>query len=227
MTRKKTIKILVDCLMLLTLLFLMTYSLIGEATHEALGIAMFVLMTVHQILNRDWYQRIAKGRYSAARILMLATNILMILLMLLQVTAGITLSKHVFAFLGIETGIGAFRLIHLATPYWLFLLVSMHLGFHWKMILAMIRNKHGNHHTKAFSVGWTFAGVISGYGIYALIRRQFPDYMFLWNQYSFFDFEEPLFFFLLDYVSVMVLFATFGCGLMTVLPKISKRGGKM
>ena len=44
---------------------------------------------------------------------------------------------------------------------------------------------------------------ISGYGVYALVKRQFIDYMFLKTQFVFFDFGEPLFLFLIDYLAIM------------------------
>ena len=53
-------------------------------------------------------------------------------------------------------------------------------------------------------------GVISAYGIYAFIKRQFPDYMFMKTAFVFFDFGEPRIFFFLDYITVMVLFAMVG-----------------
>ena len=59
---KKTIlKIVVDIVMKVMLLFLMTYELIGAATHEWLGIGMFGLFIIHHILNRKWSHYIFKG----------------------------------------------------------------------------------------------------------------------------------------------------------------------
>ena len=55
---------------------------------------------------------------------------------------------------------------------------------------------------------WTLRGIaafVAGYGIYAFIQREIGWYMFLKNQYAFFDFEEPLVFFLADYIAVMTL----------------------
>ena len=50
------------------------------------------------------------------------------------------------------------------------------------------------------------AALVAGYGVYAFIRREIGHYMFLQNQYVFFDFEEPLIFFLADYITVIALF---------------------
>ena len=52
--------------------------------------------------------------------------------------------------------------------------------------------------------------VIAGYGVYALIKRDLVRYMFLKTQFVFFDFEEPLIFFILDYIAIMGLFVFAG-----------------
>ena len=55
------------------------------------------------------------------------------------------------------------------------------------------------------------AGVlIAAYGVYALLRRGIPSYLLLQTQFVFFDFEEPLIFFFLDYLAVMGLFVFTG-----------------
>ncbi len=41
-------------------------------------------------------------------------------------------------------------------------------------------------------------------------RREIGSYMLMQNQFVFFDFEEPLIFFFMDYMAVMVLFAFLG-----------------
>ena len=52
MKPKMIMKIAVDLCMTGTLIFLMTYELIGQATHEWLGVAMFLLFILHHTLNR-------------------------------------------------------------------------------------------------------------------------------------------------------------------------------
>ena len=216
MNTKKRIKMVVDFMMVVVLLLLMTYSLIGETVHEVLGIAMFTLFVIHHVLNAGWYKGIIKGKYNVVRITMTITNMAMLVLMLLQIIAGIVLSKHVFSFVGLTIGTGTFRLIHLAVPYWLFVLTAFHLGLHCKMMLA------------AFSRGKSFEKwsawicriivfCMAAYGAHAFIRRQFPDYMFLKSQFAFFDFSEPLVRFIVDYLAVMILFTAAGYYLMKLL----------
>ena len=52
--------------------------------------------------------------------------------------------------------------------------------------------------------------LIAGYGIYAFFKRDIGSYMILKNQFVFFDFNEPLILFLLDYTAVMGLFVFIG-----------------
>ena len=52
---------------------------------------------------------------------------------------------------------------------------------------------------------------VSIYGIYAFIKRQFPDYMLRKTTFVFFDYSEPRIVFFLDYLAIMVLFMLFGC----------------
>lgn len=60
---------------------------------------------------------------------------------------------------------------------------------------------------------WVLRGLallIAGYGIYAFVKRGIGGYMLLMNEFVFFDFEEPLVFFLANYIAVMGLFVFIG-----------------
>lgn len=48
------------------------------------------------------------------------------------------------------------------------------------------------------------------YGVFALFQRQIPTYLFLQSQFVFFDFDEPLAFFFVDYLAVMAAFVWLG-----------------
>lgn len=52
--------------------------------------------------------------------------------------------------------------------------------------------------------------LVAGYGTFAFIKRDIGNYMVLKHHFVFFDFEEPLIFFLLDYIAVMALFVFVG-----------------
>ena len=68
------------------------------------------------------------------------------------------------------------------------------------------------------------AGIlIAIYGVYALIRRDILSYLFLQTQFVFFDFEEPLIFFFLDYLAVMDLFIFVGHYLAVAIRSLGKK----
>ena len=55
------------------------------------------------------------------------------------------------------------------------------------------------------------AAAVSLYGVTVLFRRDILDYLFLRSRFVFFDPSASLSLFILDYISVMVLFAGIGC----------------
>lgn len=209
MGKKMKWKIVIDILMVPVLLFLMAYALVGDKTHEVLGMAMFVLFTCHQILNRTWYSRLMKGRYSLLRAFMTIVNLLIFILMALQMFSGIFLSRFLFAALDLKINISFVRLVHLSVPYWLFVLTSIHLGLHWRLVLAPLRKRLSWSRAR-FWAAKGIAACLAVYGILAFMKRGFIDYMFFKSQYAFFDFREPLLFFFFDYVAVMGLFVMAG-----------------
>ena len=75
MKKAAVLKIIVDALMTLTLLFLMGYQLWGEAAHEWAGAGMLVLFLIHHILNRNWYRSLFKGRFTPMRVLQICVAV--------------------------------------------------------------------------------------------------------------------------------------------------------
>ena len=207
----------VDILMTVALLLLMAYSLVcgsnpavGEAIHEWLGTGMFVLFVLHHFLNRKWSLSIHKGKYTPYRVVQTTLVVLVLLTMCGSMVSGILLSRTVFSFLGVRGGQAAARSAHMLCAYWGFVFMSLHLGLHWRMIMGMARKL-----MKKSSKGcrWILrmtAALIAVYGVYAFIKRDFGNYMLLRYHFVFFDFEEPLALFLLDYAAIMGLFVCAG-----------------
>ena len=206
MKRKTFLKIVVDIGMTVMLLFLMTYELIGAAAHEWLVMGMFVLFITHHILNRKWSQCVFKGRYTLFRIWQTTLVIGILLTMIGSMYSGIILSEHALSFLPIKGGRAFAREVHMISSYWGFVLMSLHLGLHWSMIMGMAKRLVKEPPTTGKWLLRGTAALIAGYGVYAFIQRGIGQYMLLRNHFAFFDFEEPLIFFLADYMAVMALF---------------------
>lgn len=209
MTVKRKIQISIDFFMVTLMPFLMAYSLIGEMAHEWIGTVMFLLFFCHQALNLHWYKVLMGGRYSIVRVLSIAVNLSLLVIMFALMGSGIILSKHLFWFPMLSQGQSDARNIHLMMSYWGFVMMSFHTGLHGKMVLNVMKRivRRSNKQKYQTRILQCAAGGVAVYGVIAFIRRRLPEYMFLKVQYAFFDFNEPLFFFVVDYISIMLLFA--------------------
>ena len=227
MKRKQIVKIAVDIAMTAVLLLLMTYELIGQVSHELLGIIMFVLFILHHILNSRWTKKLIKGKYTALRTLQTVLVVLVLFSMAGSIFSGVILSRHIFSFLLFGNGLSFARNLHMLSVYWGFVFMSLHLGFHWNMIMGMAKRL-----TKKPSVMRTWMLriidlIIAGYGVYAFVKRDIGSYLLLQNQFAFFDFEEPIVQFLLDYIAVMGLFTAivhYTSGIIRKCKETKKRG---
>ena len=203
-------KIIVDLGMTILLMLLMAFELIGRTAHEWIGAGMFVLFIVHHILNRKWSGNLFHGKYSSYRSLQTVSAVLVFLAMLGSMVSAVLISREVFAFLPISGGRSFGRTLHMLCAYWGFLFLSFHLGIHWNMILGMAGKLCGKPSKLRARLIRTAGVLIAAYGVYALFRRGIPSYLLLQTQFVFFDFEEPLIFFFLDYLAVMGLFVFAG-----------------
>lgn len=207
MKKKFVFKIAVDMVMTVLLLFLMARQLTGDSAHEWLGAGMLILWIAHHILNRSWYSHLFKGKYTPVRILQTVTNFAVLFSMLGLMVSGIILSREVFVFLPISGGIALARPLHVLSAFWGFVLMALHLGLHWNMILGIIRKTAGPVTSKPLRIILRIAGaMIAGYGLYAFLKNQFLSYMFLSSHFVFFDYERPVLLFFTEYMAIMGLF---------------------
>lgn len=222
MKPKMIARLACDVLMTAALLFLMAYEMVGQAAHEWIGIGMFLLFLVHHFLNISWSKRIFKGKYTAFRVFQTWIAGMLFLCMIGLAYSGVILSRHVFSSLPIQGGRSLARTLHMLCSYWCFALMSIHLGLHWTMIMGIVgkgRNKSAIR--IVFLRGIAIA--IAIYGAYAFFARQIGTYMLLQSHFVFFDYEEPLMLFLLDYVAVMGFFVFIGHYLSKILKWIDRK----
>ena len=219
----KKLRMTIDIAMTIVLIGLMAYSLIGTLTHEILGTAMFVLFIVHHILNRKWFGALSKGRYRSFRTFQTVLVFLLIGTVLASAISGIILSEHVFTFLHISKGASVARSVHMVCAYLNYILILLHLGLHWNVMLgAMSKGKDRKKATDFVLRAGAIA--IAAYGVYAFIRRQIGEYLFLRTHFLFLDPREPIVFFFLDYLAIMGLFVFIGHYLAGWLKRLDKRG---
>ena len=222
MTATQKLRLLLDLAMTALLLPLMAYSLVGETAHEWMGTVMAVLFLSHHALNAHWYKGLAKGRWSLPRIAQTAVDFALLLMTLGLIASGIILSREVFSFLPISGGTSFARTMHMVCSYWGFCLMSIHIGMHWAMVIRRFRRRTGSNSRRRTILLRAAAVLIAGYGVYAFFLREIGAYMTLKTAFVFFDFEEPLALFFLDYLAVMGLFAAIGYYAVKLLQRLDQ-----
>lgn len=210
MKKKFICKIVIDLLMTVLLLFLMARQITGDSVHEWIGAAMFLLWIFHHILNWNWYSHLFKVKYTITRIIQTVVDVMVFLSMLSLMVSGIILSREVFVFLPIAGGTAFARSLHVLSGFWGFVLMALHLGLHWNMILGMVRKAVGADLPKQMQIILRIIAVlIAGYGFYAFIKNQLLSYMFLESSFVFFDYERSVLLFFTEYAAIMGLFVFF------------------
>jgi hypothetical protein len=204
LNRKMSIKLAIDLFMTVLMLAAMAYHLTGNTVHELLGISLLALFIVHNILNRRWYQTVLKRKHNARRVLNTAVNLLLLVMVLMLMVSSVLISHTLFAFIPVDGGLIA-RQMHILATYWGFILISIHIGMHWRMITGMVRKISGipSPNRGRIFVVRVMAVLIAVYGVYAFFARDVGSKLILYYTYSYWNFDESAMFFFMDYVSIM------------------------
>lgn len=217
MTNKQKIKIAVDLVMTITLLLLMLFQITGQQVHEYLGIMMLCLFLEHNFLNRKWYRHLFKGKYKFYRLVQTILNICILITMLGLGYSGMVMAQYVP--FSISESISLARRLHLACSYWGFVLMSVHLGMHLRQMMNIFK-KYIHLKTNVLKIIKLMIVIICLYGIYCFIQNNMMSYMFLINEFVFFDFEKNTFIVLLEYLSMMELWVNIGYFITRMILKV-------
>lgn len=199
MSSTKAIKIVIDVIMAAVLVAVMSTALVQEAPHEWLGIALFVLMIAHIILNRRWLASVFRGRHNALRILQIIVLVGLALCIIGQVASSLVLSKHAFGFLPALPGASWARRAHMLCSYWSFVLAFAHAGLHIRIPKKL-----------ATWQLWTLRIVvvlIACYGIFSFVQLNLPAYLAGQVQFAAADYMTPLPLQFARYASIGILVA--------------------
>lgn len=211
MKKRSVTKMILDLLMTILLPLLMIQALAGEELHEWIGILMLIIFIAHHLINFSWHKNLLKGKYNVIRGLGILINAGILICMVFSAISGIVLSQYVFVFLDIDQGISFARSAHMIGTHWMFVLISLHLGIHIKIIKGYleqsIKRKLGK---VSNSVVCIMTGIAAIYGLKIFIDTKLWQYMFYQAQYMFYDFTRTAIGVYLDYVFMMILFIEIG-----------------
>lgn len=230
MTKPQRLRISIDITMTVLSIILMGGNFLfpADLVHEILGVGLFVLWSVHIFLNRCWYDAIFKGKYNPYRIMQTVINCCILICTIFLMISGIILSNHLFTFFNIQSGLGFARIAHLLSSHWYYLFMSLHIGLHVGMITNKMRHpapinchpelvsgsstnempKQVRHDKLQKIIPRILLALACLYGLYAFIARGVWKYLILKQQFFFFDLERGYILFAMDYISIIILFAT-------------------
>ncbi len=170
---------------------------------------MVVLVAAHNAFNRRWYGSIPQHRRVAGAMLNLLFGGALLATMLVLLLSSVLVSRTVFGFLGQEGGATA-RQVHLAAAHWAVLILSIHLGMRWPLIMQTVRGQlclapHNRMRTAALRL---LTATIALYGVHISSTMVFGSKLFLIDVMDMWDFNGEAMAFFLNFGSIMGLYIT-------------------
>ena len=133
------IRLLLDFLAVALIIACLAYWWLDNLSHELFGTALFALVIVHNVFNRRWYGGVAKRRLDAVRIVNLVTIACLAIGMTVMLVTSLLVSRDLFPFTALS-GAFAVREIHMFAGYWVLLIIAIHLGTRWTVVMNTIRS---------------------------------------------------------------------------------------
>lgn len=190
----KKFRIIIDVLMYIIFIVLMGHHITENKIHEILGIVMFVLFIIHNLLNIKFYKTIFKGNYNLKRLFVTIIDVLLLVCFIGIIISSINISSDIFEFLNIQTKSWGLKL-HMLSTSWGFIMMSIHLGLHLNPLLNKINTKMKK---STFEyIYYLLFIVLIIYGIYSFIKQNYISDMFVLSPFKAYNFEESPFVFYL------------------------------
>lgn len=170
------------------LLFAFAYYWQGNTTHELAGLGIFLLMVVHNLFHRRWFATLAKQSRGRRGKFNLGLTFVLLSGMLVLLATSLLISETLFAQLRLPDDFTA-RQIHAGIAYWLLVIVAVHLGLRWPLLIAATRRLCGISDSNAIrtqvlrivALGIAVQGVDSVFALNLPARLQFQMTLDWWN----------------------------------------------
>ena len=123
---------LLDVLLLMMLIFEMTFFYLPPVLHEIVGVIMLLPILYHLGLNRRYVSSLGRGRWNGPRRVRLILNVLLAVFCLVTIVSGCLTSSQLFAGIvpfSLRSNPSLYQLHSTAARYFL-VLAGLHLGWH-------------------------------------------------------------------------------------------------
>ncbi len=199
-----------DCLALGLFMAAMAYWWMDNRTHEVIGTGMFALLVLHNGFNRRWYGGIRRTRRQAKPIATVGLNLTLVAAMVTLLITSVLISQSLFGCLAI--GGPDARDMHILSAYWTLIVVTLHLGLHWSVVMNVVRNMAGIRKyrlLRTMLLRFIAAG-IAACGVYSSFELDIGSRLLLIPTMQFWDFNADTAGFFLRIGSIAGLYVAIG-----------------
>ncbi|QOZ77910.1 hypothetical protein XH83_22210 [Bradyrhizobium sp. CCBAU 53351] len=174
------------------LLIGLAYYWLDNAIHELVGAAMFLLVIVHNVFNRRWYSRIA-GTREVRGLINTGVTVLLLITMLVLLITSVLISRSLSGFMPLDGGFKA-RQIHTLAAYWSLVIVAIHLGLRWSMIMGVARSLLGVSGASAIRTVMlrAIAVVVAAHGVWSSFELGVGTKLSMQMTLDWWNFEESV-----------------------------------
>ncbi|MGF9562970.1 DUF4405 domain-containing protein [Neorhizobium sp. JUb45] len=208
MTTVFRVRLLLDFLTVALIIACLAYWWLDNLFHEVLGTVLFALVIGHNVFNRRWYGNIAKGRRDAVRLFNIFTIVCLAVAMLVMLATSLLISRDLFSFMALD-GAFAVREIHMFAGSWTLVIIAIHLGTRWTVVMKTARSTLGlaspsplrTMALRASALGIAACGVKSSFEMALGAKLMLTYSLDMW------DFNESTLQFFVNYGSIVCLYA--------------------
>jgi hypothetical protein len=186
----------------------LAYWWLDNLSHELFGTFLFALIIVHNVFNRRWYGKIAQSASDLPRLINAVMIISLAIGMIIMLATSLMISRDLFRFTAVG-GAFAVREIHMFAAYWVLLIMAVHLGTRWQVVMNVARGFVGMKQPSRLRSVFLrlIAVVIAAWGIKSSSDMAFGSKLMLTYSLDMWDFNESTIGFFLNYGSIVGLYA--------------------
>ena len=203
------VRLVFDFLTASLLLLVYAYDWLGNVAHEVVGTVLFMLLVTHNVFNGRWYGTLTKPLRSVRATATRTTTAVLLISMLGLLATSVIISQTVLDFLPF-TSTFTVRQLHTLAAYLVLLIVGMHLGLQWPVIMGFARQRIGKRLNRSLRA-WILrvgAFVIAARGLYSLVQHNVFSKLTMEMSIEFGAIDEPALVSVFDHFAIIGLCAS-------------------
>jgi Domain of unknown function (DUF4405) len=184
-----------------------SYWWLGNTAHEVAGTVMFLLLIVHNVFNRRFYGTVTTTRWEVWRLFNVAVTLALLVAMIVLLVTSVLISNTLSSFMSSFGGFTV-RQIHTLAAYWALVIVAVHLGLRWPIIMGVARNLSGISRPSA-TRAWALrliAVTIAIHGIWSSFELGLGTKLAMQMTLDWWNFEEAVASFFLHCAAIVGLY---------------------